>query len=117
MKRGEVYYAVLDPTQGSEQSGRRPVVILQRDSISSFTRTIVLVPFTSSQVDKYRQLPSCVFVSQGVGGLTSDSVALGHQVRTIDRDRLKDYMGSLPDTMLVEIEKAVAFTLEIPYAE
>jgi mRNA interferase MazF len=58
MKRGDVYRANLNPVQGSEQSGLRPVLILQRDSISRHTRTVIIVPFTSSQVDKYGQLPS-----------------------------------------------------------
>ena len=113
MKRGDIYFADLNPTQGSEQYGKRPVVIFQRDSISKYTRTLVVVPFAASQVDKYRQLPSCVFVPKGIGGLYEDSVALGHQIRTLDRARLIDYLGSLPDSWLVEIEKVVAFTLQI----
>ncbi len=114
MKRGDIYYADLNPVRGSEQMGRRPVLIVQRDSISQFTRTLVIVPFTASQVDKYRQLPSCVFVPQGVGGLSIDSVTLGHQVRTIDRDRLSDYLGALPELYMREVEKRLAFTLHIP---
>ena len=114
MKRGDIYYADLNPVRGSEQMGRRPVLIVQRDSISQFTRTLVIVPFTASQVDKYRQLPSYVFVPQGVGGLSVDSVALGHQVRTIDRDRLSDYLGALPELYMREVEKRLAFTLHIP---
>ncbi len=66
MKRGDIYFADLSPTQGSEQYGKRPVVILQRDSISRYTRTLVVVPCTASQVDKYRQLPSCVFSLKGL---------------------------------------------------
>ena len=117
MKRGDIYFADLSPTQGSEQYGKRPVVILQRDSISRYTRTLVVVPCTASQVDKYRQLPSCVFVPQGIGGLYEDSVALGHQIRTVDRARLTDYLGTLPDTWLEDIEKVIAFTLQIPSAQ
>jgi mRNA interferase MazF len=116
MKRGDVYFADLDPTQGSEQRGTRPVLILQRDDISRYTRTIVIVPFTASQVDKYRLLPSCVFVPKGIGGLYEDSVALGHQVRTIDRARLSNYIGTLPDVWVPQIEKVVAFTLQMHLA-
>lgn len=116
MKRGDVYFADLNPTQGSEQRGMRPVLILQRDSVSQFTRTIVIVPFTASQVDKYSQLPTCVFMPKGTGGLYEDSVALGHQIRTIDRRRLTDYIGSLPDAWVIKVEKAIAFTLRMPYA-
>lgn len=116
MKRGDIYFADLNPTQGSEQRGVRPVLILQRDTISQFTRTLVIIPFTSSQVDKYRQLPSCVFVPQGMGGLYEDSVALGHQIRTVDRQRLLDFLGTLPDVWIAQIEKAITFTLQIPDA-
>ena len=116
MKRGDVYSANLNPVRGSEQSGLRPVLILQRDSISRYARTVIIVPFTSSQVEKYRQLPSCVFVPQGVAGLYHDSVLLGHQVRTIDRTRLSDPLGSLPEPYLSQVERALAFALQIPHA-
>ena len=114
MRQGEVYFAELDPVRGSEQQGTRPVVILQSDLVSRYiARTAVVAPFTSSQVEKYRKFPTCVFVPAGVGGLRSDSVALGHQIRTIDRSRLKQRLGSLPDEFLAELEQAIAFTLQI----
>ena len=111
MPRDEIYYADLDPTRGSEQAGLRPVLVVQRDSISRYTSTVVIVPFTSSQVDRYRQLPSCVFVAQGVGGLTADSVALCHQVRVITQERLQGRLGALPGSLMREVEKALALTL------
>ncbi|MBI4631156.1 MAG: type II toxin-antitoxin system PemK/MazF family toxin [Chloroflexi bacterium] len=113
MKRGEIYFANLDPTQGSEQRGVRPVLVVQRNEISEFTRTVVVVPFTASQVEKYRQLPSGVYVAKGVGGLREESVALCHQIRTVDRARLLNLIGELPTDVMDEIEAAMAFTLEI----
>jgi mRNA interferase MazF len=116
MKRGDVFFADLDPTKGSEQQGRRPVVILQRDAISRYTRTLVVVPFTSSQVEKYRQLPSCVFIPAGVvAGLLLPSVALAHQIRSVDRQRLTEYAGTLPLSLLQQLERVVAYTLHMPY--
>lgn len=110
--RGEIYWVDLDPTRGSEQHGKRPVVILQRDEIR-YTKTVVAVPFSSANVDRKRTLPTCVFVPAGVGGLKNESVALCHQIRVLDHDRLDSYLGVLPDSYLLDIEQALRFLLQI----
>ena len=70
--RGEIWTAELDPTQGSEQAGRRPVLVLQNDAINRFTTTVLAIPLTTNL--RRASLPSCVQVTQGDGGLASDSV-------------------------------------------
>lgn len=112
-KRGEVYYADLNPVRGSEQSGWRPVVVVQRNTLNAFTSTAIIVPCTGSQVEKYRQLPTGVFIPKGVGGLKADSVALVHQIRTLSHERLEDYWGTLPEDTMREIERAMAYALNI----
>lgn len=82
MKRGDVYLADLDPTKGSEQAGRRPVLILEDDRLIPVTLTVVVVPFTSNL--KMQNLPTCVLVLAGEGGLRVDSVAISHQIRALD---------------------------------
>jgi mRNA interferase MazF len=111
MIRGEVWMASLDPVRGSEQAGTRPVIVLQTDPLNSFLRTIISVPLTTNL--KWGQYPFCVFISVHDGGLTSDSIALCHQLRVSDKSRLIRRLGQVSALKLSEIEKAVAVTLGI----
>jgi len=86
VRRGEVWLANLDPTRGSEQAGTRPVLVFQNDVINRFTTTLLCVPMTTNL--RRASLPSCVQITKGEGGLTSDSVALCHQLRVVDKTRL-----------------------------
>lgn len=73
LKRGEVWLANLDPTQGSEQAGIRPVIIFQNDIVSRFSATTIAIPLTTSQ--RRASLPICMLIEQGDAGLSQDSVA------------------------------------------
>ena len=77
IKRGEVWLANLNPTQGSEQAGIRPVIIFQNDIVSQFSTTILAIPLTTNQ--RRASLPICMAIAQGDGGLVEDSVALCFQ--------------------------------------
>src|SRR4030042_844648 len=110
-RRGEVYYANLDPQTGTEQSGRRPVVIVQTDILNRAGNTGIEITFTTNI--KRATLPSSVLVSKGEGGLVQDSVALCHQIRVIDKSRLAQLIGQVsPQTMAV-IDQKLRFTLAI----
>ena len=109
MKRGEIYLADLDPTRGSEQAGRRPVLVFQHNLVSRFTRTVICIPLTTNL--RRAQLPSCLLVPVGEGGLQRDSVALCHQMRVLDQSRLITRLGRVSDEILAEVERVVAFTL------
>lgn len=85
-RRGEIWYANLNPTQGSEQAGVRPVLIFQNDRINRATTTTLVIPFTTNL--RRAALPSCVQVAQGEGGLATESVLLCHQLRVLDESRL-----------------------------
>lgn len=74
VQRGELWWAELDPTQGSEQAGTRPVLIFQNDAVSRFTTTVLAIPLTTNL--RRALLPTGVRISAGEGGLTSDSVVL-----------------------------------------
>jgi len=111
VKRSEVWLADLNPTQGSEQAGTRPVLIFQNDLINKFTTTILTIPFTTNL--RRASLPSCVQVSKGEGGLDSDSVALCHQLRVLDKTRLQRKMGEVSEETMAAIENRVIFTIGI----
>ena len=109
MKHGEIYLADLDPSRGSEQAGRRPVLVFQNNLISRFTRTVICIPLTTNL--RRAQLPSCLLIRAGEGGLARDSVLLCHQLRVLDQSRLGTRLGRVSDSILVEIERVVMFTL------
>ena len=109
VSRGEIWLAELNPVRGSEQAGARPILIFQTDAINRFTTTIISIPFTTNL--RRATLPSCVQVQTGEGGLTSDSVALCHQLRVLDKIRLTKKLGKVSEIVMKEIEECVLFTL------
>jgi mRNA interferase MazF len=111
MKRGDVYLADLDPTKGSEQAGRRPVVIIEDDRLIAATLTVVVIPITTNL--KMQYLPTGVLIPAGEGGLRRDSVAICHQIRALDKQGLLDHWGNLPASRLAEVERAVLRTLGV----
>ena len=88
--RGSVFIADLDPTTGSEQNGRRPVVILSNDLNNKYSPTILIAPFT--KILKKRYLPTHILVRK-TSYLKYDSLILLEQLRTIDKSRLIAYKG------------------------
>ena len=100
IKRGNVFIADLDPTIGSEQYGRRPVVILSNDLGNKYSPTILVAPFT--KILKKQTLPTHIFVKQ-TKFLKYDSLILLEQIRTIYKSRLMTYKGKLNDEILNEI--------------
>lgn len=109
IRRGEIWIATLDPTQGSEQAGVRPIIIFQNDTISRYTTTVISIPLTTNL--RRASLPSSVFIPNGEGGLTQDSVALCHQMRVLDKTRLRNKIGEVNPETLLQLENNVLFTL------
>lgn len=101
MRRGDVYVAKLKPRSGSEQRGRRPVVVVSHDSFNQVERwrSIIVVPLSTSERQAMRG-PTAVPIRKGSGGIEQDSVALCHQVTTLDRSKLAEHLGVLPSDLL-----------------
>lgn len=114
MKRGEVYIADLAPRSGSEQRGRRPVVVVSHDGFNQTTswRSIVVVPLTTS-VRQAGRGPTSIPVKAGLGGLGRDGTALCHQVTTLDRRKLSQRLGALPSAILREIGDGLRAALDL----
>jgi mRNA interferase MazF len=112
IRRGDVYMARLDPHEGSEQAGQRPVVVVSRDSINEHSSVIVIVPVTD-RANKKTIYPSQVVLKAGDGGLTKDSVALGDQIRAISSSRLARYMGHVSVPSLSQIGSALKIALDL----
>lgn len=107
--RGDVWLANLNPTQGSEQSGIRPIIIFQNDIVSQFSTTIIAIPLTTNQ--RRAALAICMAIAQGDGGLAQDSVALCFQVRVLDKTRLIRQLGQLRPETIAQLEIVVLLTL------
>ena len=112
MMRGDVYDARLNPIEGSEQAGVRPVIIVSRNAINQYSPVIVVVPFTDAANLK-RTYPSDVLVRQPEGGLTLDSVALTGQVRAIAKTRLLKRRGALSSQTLALVAQALRVTMDL----
>lgn len=112
MKRGEVYWADLAPRSGSEQQGRRPVIVISHDAFNQTPgwRSIIVVPLSTSAAQAGRG-PSAVLL-QGAAGLNKDSVALCHQVTTLDRSKLTR-IGELNSTHLKQVEDGIKAAMDL----
>ncbi|MDO4793759.1 MAG: type II toxin-antitoxin system PemK/MazF family toxin [Filifactor alocis] len=105
VKRGDIFYADLSPVIGSEQGGVRPVLVVQNDIGNKYSPTIIVVAITS-QINKAK-LPTHLEVSAKDFGLSKDSVILLEQVRTIDKQRLRDKIGKCSPRFMVKVDKAL----------
>ena len=115
MRRGDVYWANLTPRSGSEQRGRRPVVVISDDTFNINERwmSVIVVPLSTSE-NQLRRGPTAVLIPSGVSGLPRDSVALCHQVTTLDRTKLDQLLGVLPAAILQRIEAGLKVALSLP---
>jgi mRNA interferase MazF len=112
VNRGDIYLVNLDPTQGSEQAGTRPVLLYDDTRIIQAGRTVVTIPFTTNLTRQI--LPSCILIPAGEGGLHRDSVLLCHQIRVLDKSRLKVKWGTISSDWMTKIDKVVQRTLGMP---
>ncbi|MBQ6884442.1 MAG: type II toxin-antitoxin system PemK/MazF family toxin [Clostridia bacterium] len=106
IKRGEIYYADLSPVVGSEQGGMRPVLIVQNDVGNRYSPTVIAAAITSQH--EKSNLPTHINLSAQCCGLSKDSVVLLEQVRTIDKQRLKEKMGSIDGSVMNRVDKALS---------
>ena len=111
IRRGDIYYADLRPVIGSEQGGVRPVLIIQNNIGNRHSPTVICAAITS-QMNKAK-LPTHVELKSSKYNIMKDSVILLEQLRTIDKQRLKDKVCHLDDEILKKIDHALAISLEL----
>lgn len=109
IRRGDVFYAQLNPVIGSEQGGVRPVLIVQNDIGNQYSPTTIVAAITS-QIMKAK-LPTHVEISAEKSGLEKDSVILTEQIRTIDKSRLKQKVVSLDEETMEKVNMAIEISL------
>ena len=111
IRRGDIFYADLRPVVGSEQGGVRPVLIIQNDTGNKHSPTVIVAAITS-RVQTKAKLPTHTIVND-FAGLDKDSVILLEQIRTIDKQRLQEYLGTLDGRFLVAVDKALAISVSL----
>lgn len=109
IKRGDVYYADLNPVVGSEQGGVRPVLIIQNDIGNKYSPTVIVAAITS-KIDKAK-LPTHVEISAKDSNLEKDSVILLEQIRTIDKRRLQRQVTHLDQEIIDRVNEALEISL------
>lgn len=114
MKRGDIYWADLVPRSGSEQKGRRPVIVVSHDGFNQTPgwRSVIVVPITTSTSQKMRG-PTAVMLRKGSGNLEKASIALCHQITTLDRTKLTKLVGTLPRDDLDQVEEGLKAAIGI----
>ena len=111
IRRGDLFYADLNPVVGSEQGGIRPVLVIQNDVGNHFCPTVVAAAITSR---KANSLPTHILL-ENVPGLAPTSLLLLEQLRTIDRKRLRGYIGRISKEKMLEVDAALAISIGIGY--
>ena len=111
IKRGEIYFAQLNPVVGSEQGGIRPVLVVQNDVGNQYSPTTIVLAITS-QINKAK-LPTHVELKAHSYGMERDSVILTEQIRTIDKTRLKQRIAVLDENTMTKVNEALAISLEL----
>jgi mRNA interferase MazF len=114
MRRGEIWEAELRPRSGSEQSGRRPVLVVCNDGFNEVDewRSVMVVPCSTSDKQRARG-PTAVPLKKGAGGLRKGSVAVCHQLTTLDREKLVTRWGSLGAEDLAAVEDGIRAALDL----
>jgi mRNA interferase MazF len=111
MKRGEIYFADLDPTLGSEINKRRPVLIVSRDANNRAAATVTVLPITSN-VD--RVFPFEILITPGESGLSKPSKIQAQQIRTISRQRIRGTCCGTPAPDVMErVDAAIRLHLDL----
>ena len=109
VRRGDIYYADLDPTVGSELGGIRPVLVLQNNLGNRHSPTVIVAAITS-RTGKAK-LPTHVPIRSAVSRLYKDSVVLLEQVRTIDRSRLREHLGAIEQVDIDAVDEALEISV------
>ena len=103
IQRGDIYHADLRPAVGSEQNGVRPVLIVQNNIGNKYSPTVIAAAITSRRTKA--RMPTHVPVGE-VTGMFPDSTILLEQLRTLDKSRLLEYIGTVDQETMRQVDEA-----------
>lgn len=110
IKRGEIYYIDLGFGKGSEVGKTRPCIVLQNDIGNKYSPTTIVLPISHREVGQPTQVPLSAEMLKSYSKMI-DGVILGEQVRTVDKNRIKSFVGTIEPSAMEEINKAVRIAL------
>lgn len=110
-RRGEIYFADLDPHYGSEQGGKRPVIVIQKNTGNKFAPTVIVAAVTS-KVSKKPNQPTHVLIEQNPA-FSRPSVVLLEQIFTIDKERIQRLLGQTTPDEMYQINEALMNSLDL----
>ena len=110
-RRGEIYFADLDPHYGSEQGGKRPVIVIQNNTGNKFSPTVIVAAVTS-KVSKKPNQPTHVLIEQNPA-FSRPSVVLLEQIFTIDKERIQRLLGQTTPDEMYQIDEALMNSLDL----
>ncbi len=108
--RGDICYANLNPVKGSEQGGRRPVIIIQNDTGNKYSPTVIVAAITSRHRKK-ANIPTHVPLDSKV--MCKDSQVLLEQIRTLDKTRIINKIGRVSQEEQARINEALEISLAL----
>ena len=108
-RRGDIYFANLDPVVGSEQGGTRPVIVIQNDTGNRYSPTLIVATVTT-KIRKKERMPTHLLIKSNPAFREASVVQL-EQIRTIDKSRIDDYLGKVTSTEMAAIEKSLSISL------
>lgn len=116
IKKGDIYYAMLNPVIGSEQDGKRPVVVIQNNLANKHSPTVIIAPITT--ILKKLYIPTHIVIGKN-NFLKKDSTILVEQVRVIDKSRIITFLGKLNEIQMRQVDKALinAFAIDLDNIE
>ncbi len=109
INKGDIFLANLEPIQGSEQGGIRPVLIIQNNISNKYSPVTIIAVITSKTFDK--EYPTNIEISKHDSGLNINSVILLNQLRTIDKTRIIKKLSSLNDFIMGKVDLAIKVSL------
>jgi mRNA interferase MazF len=111
VRRGDVVLVNLDPTIGVEIKKTRPAIVLSNDAINQYSQLAIIVALTKNTA---RLSPSHTLIPKGTARLNYASKAVTEQIKAVDRQRIVKRFGTVPATLLAQVERALKNTLALP---
>ncbi|MDF0555856.1 type II toxin-antitoxin system PemK/MazF family toxin [Kamptonema sp. UHCC 0994] len=109
IQRGEIYFVNLNPIQGREQAGMRPVLVLSINAINQLPLVVTVIVGTKG-INIHREYPTNVRVSPSESGLLIETVFLCFQIRSLDKERFsRDSVGQISAEKMLEVEAAIRY--------
>lgn len=113
VKQWQLYFMNLNPVIGSEQAGVRPGIVISADYTNELNQ-VTVIPLTSMKKSYTTIYPNEVLLPKEISKLPKDSVALAHQIRAVDKQRLFNFVGTLTDAEYIKkIQEAIKFQLDL----